>query len=89
MQSLLSLISRSISWWRNRPRFFKRPRAEYIEGVGWPIINDLNDALTAAGHQPVCCEDLDWVLHCYHWHRGNDMQFIEDMLKKPLLTKRA
>ena len=86
MESLLPLISRSINWWRNRPRFFKRSRAEYIQGVGWPISNDLDKALVAAGYHKVDCEDVQWVLHCYHWHRGNDMQFIDAMLKEPLLV---
>ena len=79
-------MKRLVLWWRNRPRLSKRSRAEYIKGVGWPIIHDLDDALAAAGYRKVGCEDVQWVLHRYHWHRGNDMQFIDAMLKEPLLT---
>ena len=81
-------MKKLIDWWRNRPRLFNRPRAEYIQGVGWPIINDLDEALVAAGYCKVDCEDVQWVLHSYHWHRGNDMQFIDAMLKEPYLTGR-
>ena len=79
-------MKRLVMWWRNRPPLFDRPRGQYVEGVGWPIINDLNEALVAAGHCEVDCEDLEWVLHKYHWHRGNDRHFIDAMLKEPLLV---
>jgi hypothetical protein len=75
-----------LNWWHNRPRFFDRPGGQYVEGVGWPIVNDLNDALAAAGHRPVSCEDLQWVLHKYHWHRGSDRAFIDAMLQESILT---
>ena len=79
-------MKKLIEWWRNQPRLFKRSRAEYVEGTGWPIINDLNDALVVAGHCKVGAEDVEWVLHCYHWHRGSDRQFIDEMLKTTLLV---
>ena len=75
-----------LAWWRNRPPFFDRSRAEYIDGVGWPIINDLDAALVKAGYHKVSCEDVEWVLHRYHWHRGNDQGFINAMLQETLLT---
>jgi hypothetical protein len=54
-------MTKLMEWWRNRPRLFNRSRAEYVEGTGWPIINDLNDALVVAGQCRVGAEDVEWL----------------------------